>query len=70
MAQRDHGNRSDPFSKPTNRMHTLDCMGLDVYKTEIKKLLGYPHRFPLIATLTTSDGGKHHSTPRTDGCKT
>ncbi|KAF9443663.1 thiamine diphosphate-binding protein [Macrolepiota fuliginosa MF-IS2] len=40
LVQRDHGNRVD--RKNARLKYTIDRMGLDVYKAEVEKLLGYP----------------------------
>ncbi|KAF7359431.1 Flavodoxin-like domain-containing protein [Mycena sanguinolenta] len=67
LVQRDHGNRVD--RKNARLKYTIDRMGLDVYKAEVEKLLGYalaPAR-PFTFDRNTDDfgwavgeNGRHH----------
>ncbi|PPQ79662.1 hypothetical protein CVT25_003236 [Psilocybe cyanescens] len=69
LVQRDNGNRAD--RKNARLKYTIDRMGLDVYKAEVEKLLGYkleperPYTFDRniddFGWHTGSDG-KHHFT--------
>ncbi|KAJ6500382.1 hypothetical protein C8R45DRAFT_977449 [Mycena sanguinolenta] len=67
LVQRDHGNRVD--RKNARLKYTVDRMGLDVYKAEVEKLLGYalPPARPFTFDRNTDDfgwavgeNGRHH----------
>ncbi|KAF8972641.1 sulfite reductase subunit beta [Flammula alnicola] len=69
LVQRDHGNRAD--RKNARLKYTVDRMGLDVYKAEVEKLLGYslgpnrPYAFDRNVDdfgWHTGSDGKHHFT--------
>ncbi|KDR67957.1 hypothetical protein GALMADRAFT_257469 [Galerina marginata CBS 339.88] len=69
LVQRDHGNRTD--RKNARLKYTIDRMGLDVYKAEVEKLLGYqlgpdrPYTFDRNVDdfgWHTGSDGKHHFT--------
>ncbi|KAF4610590.1 hypothetical protein D9613_006776 [Agrocybe pediades] len=69
LVQRDHGNRTD--RKNARLKYTIDRMGLDVYKAEVEKLLGYelgavrPYSFDRNVDdfgWHTGSDGKHHFT--------
>ncbi|TFK39391.1 sulfite reductase subunit beta [Crucibulum laeve] len=67
IVQRDNGNRAD--RKNARLKYTIDRMGLDVYKAEVEKLLGYvleparPYTFDRNVDdfgWHTGEDGKHH----------
>ncbi|KAA1468781.1 sulfite reductase subunit beta [Dentipellis sp. KUC8613] len=69
LVQRDNGNRAD--RKNARLKYTIDRMGLDVFKGEVEKLLGW--KFPPARPFTldrnvddfgwhTGEDGKHHFT--------
>ncbi|KAJ2920679.1 hypothetical protein H1R20_g16416, partial [Candolleomyces eurysporus] len=69
LVQRDHGNRAD--RKNARLKYTIDRMGLDVYKAEVEKLLGYPLQPARAYTFDrniddfgwhTGEDGRHHFT--------
>ncbi|KAF8801294.1 sulfite reductase subunit beta [Phlegmacium glaucopus] len=69
LVQRDHGNRAD--RKNARLKYTVDSMGLDIYKAEVEKLLGYPlgpsRPFAFDRNVDdfgwhTGEDGKHHFT--------
>ncbi|KAH9479673.1 Sulfite reductase [NADPH] subunit beta [Psilocybe cubensis] len=69
LVQRDNGNRTD--RKNARLKYTIDRMGLDVYKAEVEKLLGYnlqperPYTFDRNVDdfgWHTGSDGKHHFT--------
>ncbi|KAJ3515763.1 hypothetical protein NLJ89_g1561 [Agrocybe chaxingu] len=69
LVQRDHGNRAD--RKNARLKYTIDRLGLDIYKAEVEKLLGYslqPVRpFTFDRNIDdfgwhTGEDGKHHFT--------
>jgi len=69
LVQRDHGNRVD--RKNARLKYTVDRMGLDVFKAEVEKLLGYslqpgrPYTFDHNVDdfgWVTGQNGKHHFT--------
>ncbi|TFK51654.1 sulphite reductase hemo protein, beta subunit [Heliocybe sulcata] len=69
LVQRDNGNRED--RKNARLKYTIDRMGLDVFKAEVEKLLGYklaparPYSFDRNIDdfgWATGEDGKHHFT--------
>ncbi|KDQ61587.1 hypothetical protein JAAARDRAFT_171885 [Jaapia argillacea MUCL 33604] len=69
LVQRDNGNRAD--RKNARLKYTIDRMGLDKFKSEVEKLLGYPlqparpytfHRNVDDFGWHTGEDGKHHFT--------
>ncbi|KZT27745.1 sulphite reductase hemo protein, beta subunit [Neolentinus lepideus HHB14362 ss-1] len=69
LVQRDNGNRAD--RKNARLKYTIDRMGLDVFKDEVEKLLGYklaparPYSFDRNIDdfgWATGEDGKHHFT--------
>ncbi|KAE9393455.1 sulphite reductase hemo protein, beta subunit [Gymnopus androsaceus JB14] len=69
LVQRDNGNRAD--RKNARLKYTIDRMGLDVFKEEVEKRLGYPLQPARAFTFdrniddygwSTGEDGKHHFT--------
>jgi sulfite reductase (NADPH) hemoprotein beta-component len=69
LVQRDNGNRAD--RKNARLKYTIDRMGLDVFKNEVEKLLGYPLQPAREYTFdrnvddygwATGEDGRHHFT--------